>query len=168
MIGTPKEPDFFKSTVLGVDDGVQGLGVGELCHPFHQLDKSQIEVRGGRRHLANQPLDGGDIPSTGADDEVQGEGGVGELHHPQQFGRGQTISSVGTGWKPKPNQWKLLGGIGGKPTKKTGPKAKESGKLNHIKTLSVCISARFANSYDKSSQFDRKHAGIENCQFFKI
>ena len=134
MISAPKEPDFFKSTVLGVDDGVQGLGGGgELCHPFHKLDKSQIEVRGGRRHLANQPLDGGDIPSTSADDEVQGEGGVGELHHPQQFGRGQTISSVGTGWKSKPYQWKLLGGTGGKPTKKTGPKAKESagGKLNY-------------------------------------
>ena len=68
------------------------------------------------------------------DDEVQGEGGVGELHHPNQFGRGQHISSVGTGWKPKPIQWKLLGGAGGKPMKKIGPKAKESGggKLHFI------------------------------------
>ena len=70
------------------------------------------------------------------DDEVQGEGGVGELHHLNQFGRGQLIASVGTGWKPKPiqSQWKLLGGASGKPMKKIGPKAKEAGggKLHFI------------------------------------
>ena len=41
-----------------------------------------------------------------------------------RFGRGQPMPSVHTGWKPKPNQWRLLGG--GKPKKKVGPKAQES------------------------------------------
>ena len=47
-----------------------------------------------------------------------------------QFGRGQPLSSVSTGWRPKPIQWKLLGG--GNTRKKTGPttKAQESRKCS--------------------------------------
>ena len=125
MIGTPKEPDFFKSTVLGVDDRVQGLGggCGELCHPFH----------GGQPHLAGVGcpnysgegcLDPPILLDTTQDDELKPSNG---------FGRGQSASSVSTGrcggigWKPKP-VCRLLGGAGGGNTrKKMGPKAKARG-----------------------------------------
>ena len=42
------------------------------------------------------------------------------------FGRGQHVSSVSSGWRPKPIQWRLLGG--GKPRKNIGQttKAQES------------------------------------------
>ena len=48
------------------------------------------------------------------------------------FGRGQPVSSVSTGWYPKPIQYKLLGGAVGKK-KKMGPtKAKKSQDGNYI------------------------------------
>ena len=126
MISVPKEPDFFKSTVLGVDDEVQdicGSGGGELSHPFHGLlEKSSIEVRGGQRHL---PGDDGGHPNTPIlqdDDDLKPSNG---------FGRGQSVSSVSTGrcggigWKPKPIcGLRLLGGAGGNAKKKMGPKSK--------------------------------------------
>ena len=52
---------------------------------------------------------------------------------PNKFGRGQTASSflrssVSTGFRPKPIQWRLLGGAGGKPRRKMEPaKAQVSG-----------------------------------------
>ena len=66
---------------------------------FAQDDGGQIP--------SNYSQDRGPIPSTTQD----------------QFGRGQLLSSVSTGWKPKPIGWKLLGGAGGN-TKKTKPKTK--------------------------------------------
>ena len=59
---------------------------------------------------------------------------------PIQFGRGQAASSFlnssfSTGFRPKPITWRLLGGAGGKPTKKIGlapTKAQDSQKGNYI------------------------------------
>ena len=66
---------------------------------------------------ATHAQDGGTIPST----DDQEDGG----QKPSiQFGRGQPLSSVSTGWMPKPIQWKLLGGAGGNTMKKVGPKTK--------------------------------------------
>ena len=131
MISAPKEPDFFKSTVLGIDDGVQDLGggCGELCHPFH----------GGQRHLAGGGCPnysgGGCANPTILLDAPQEPLEEIESWPPNKFGRGQAVSSfqrssVSTGWKPKPMiQWKLLGG--GKPRKKTEPtKAQEPTGIN--------------------------------------
>ena len=128
MISAPKEPDFFKSTVLGVDDIVQGLGggCGELCHPFH----------GGQRHLTAGECpnySGGGCPNptivldTNQDDD--------DLKPSNCFGRGQSVSSVSTGrcggigWKPKPI-CRLLGGAFGNARKKMGPKAKAKESQN--------------------------------------
>ena len=79
-----------------------------------------------------------DLAQGDVDDEVQGEGGVGELHHPNQFGRGQSITSVGTGWKPKPFQWKLLGGAGGKKKAPSTKGQKQDGKykFRYLKNIS--------------------------------
>ena len=76
----------------------------ESVAPLTEDDGGQIP--------SNYPQDCGPIPSTTQD----------------QFGRGQPLSSVSAGWKPKPIQWKLLGG--GNTRKKTGPttKAQESRK----------------------------------------
>ena len=54
--------------------------------------------------------DGGPIPSNDAQDGGQNPS--------NQFGRGQPVSSIASGWKPKP--WKLLGGSGKNSGKKTG------------------------------------------------
>ena len=64
---------------------------------------------------SNDARDGGQIPSTFPDVEPRPS---------NQFGRGQPLSSVSTGWKPKPIKWKLLGGAGGNTSKKTKPKTK--------------------------------------------
>ena len=81
-----------------------------------------------------------DLAQGDVDDEVQGKDGVGvgELHHPNQFGRGQSITSVGTGWKPKPFQWKLLGGAGGKKKAPSTKGQKQDGnyKFRYLKDLS--------------------------------
>ena len=72
--------------------------------------------------------DGGEIPATHAQDgwpipstDAQEDGGQNSSN---QFGRGQPLSSVSTGWKPKPIMWKLLGGAGGNKRKNTKPKTK--------------------------------------------
>ena len=53
---------------------------------------------------------------------------------PNKFGRGQAASSVlcssvSTGWRPKPIQWRLVGGAGGKPRKKMEPKINKWSKI---------------------------------------
>ena len=63
---------------------------------------------------SNDALDGGQNPSTNAEDS--------ELPS-NQFGRGQPVSSISSGWKPKP--WKLLGGSGKNSRK--GPTTKTQG-----------------------------------------
>ena len=74
--------------------------------------------------------DGGPIPSSEAQDGEQNPSSHaqdqddGEPKPSNQFGRGQPLSSVSTGWKPKPIQWMLLGGAGGGTRKKTKPKTK--------------------------------------------
>ena len=117
-ISAPKEPDFFKSTVLGEDDKVQGVGgvVGELCHPFHEMSSIDLCCQ---RHVGSGFqkgwYDGENLTSVQDDDQRPSN----------QFGRGQRMSSVSTGrcggigWRPKPYQ-RLLGGSG----KKIGPKTK--------------------------------------------
>ena len=66
-------------------------------------------------------LDGGKTETEGSLEDI-------ESWPPNEFGRGQATSSfqcssVSTAWKPKPIQWRLLGGAQEKP-KKMGPTAK--------------------------------------------
>ena len=76
--------------------------------------------------------DGGPIPSSEAQDGEQNPSSHaqdqddGEPRPSNQFGRGQPLSSVSVGWKPKPIL-KLLGGAGGNTRKKTGPTTKAQG-----------------------------------------
>ena len=77
----------------------------------NEIQKTMTRSLNKARKRFEEDLAQGDV-----DDEVQGKDGVGvgELQNLNQFGRGQPTTSVGTGWKPKPFQWKLLGGAGGK------------------------------------------------------
>ena len=102
----------------------------------NEIQKAMTRSLNKARKRFEEDLAQGDV-----DDEVQGEGGVGELHHPNQFGRGQPITSVGTGWKPKPTkpiQWKLLGGAGGKKNAPSIKGQKQDGnyKFRYLKDLS--------------------------------
>ena len=63
---------------------------------------------------SNDAQDGGQNPSTNAEDSGLPS---------NQFGRGQPVSSISSGWKPKP--WKLLGGSGKNSRK--GPTTKAQG-----------------------------------------
>ena len=103
--------------------------VAPLTFAQRTYDKFFASEYDGGENPATHAQDGGPIPST----DAQEDGGQKPSN---QFRRGQKVSSVSTGWQPKP--WKLLGGTGGNTKKKTGPtsKAQESRKLfKNLKNL---------------------------------
>ena len=112
-LSVPQDPAFFKAN-LWLGPEIKETPYWEF--KWWLLEDEDDEVQAAMTRSLNKARKNfeEDLAQGDVDDEVQGKGGVGELHHPNQFGRGQTITNVGTGWKPKPIQWKLLGGAGGK------------------------------------------------------
>ena len=102
---------------------------------YSQKTVEEIEaspLAAARRRYQNQ-IQNEEI-SDSFNDTTQGSWEDIESWPPNKFGRGQATSSlqhssVSTGWRPKPIQWRLLGGAGG-PRKKFEPKAKAQKSAN--------------------------------------
>ena len=96
--------------ILGIEDEDEEAPLTAARRTFFKFF-----AQDGGPNPSSDAQDGGSIPSNDAQD--------GRQNPSNQFGRGQPVSSISSGWKPKP--WKLLGGSGKNSRK--GPTTKTQG-----------------------------------------